>query len=447
MTAEESIAKTSTELKKRMKGSTSLQKLLRRINSGKATFADTAAYSDQVALMVGDVLSDCVRDPQTAKFSGRVAEALLKEQYEEINSVMQTVQAALDKQRGLHIAPQKAALPLDRIKAAAYSLVDVKATAEQLVRRAESAPVTVVRSYHDQYIHENAMFRSSAGLRCFLVRTTDGKCCKWCSAKAGRYEYGEHPEDIFRRHDNCGCTVTYENGRQRQNVWSKEKWEVPEAGTGAPKPTILNYAQGKELQAKNMQYRGLTSPAQSGIMEENNRKPITQITNSAIERVPVKPIAGYTEEQWLEIQRQHRELLEYSRANNEHKEIAFVFDRDLKNRREFVGKDDRLDFGNGIYGSNLFIMHNHPRNGSYSATDIAFMISHSEVSALSIVKNCGDVETLTKLKNFDAEKLKTDFGRILRTTVKTESEQEYAKAVKKLLEKHSKEGGMLEWKR
>lgn len=267
MTAEEAIAKTSAELKKRMKDSSSIQKLLRRINSGKVTFADTAEHSNQVALMVGDVLSDCVRDPQTAKFSGRVAEALLKEQYEEINSVMQTVQAALDKQRGLHIAPQKAALPLDRIKAAAYSLVDVKATAEQLVRRAESAPVTVVRSYHDQYIHENAMFRSSAGLRCFLVRTTDGKCCEWCSAKAGRYEYGEHPEDIFRRHDNCGCTVTYENGRQRQNVWSKEKWEVPEAGAGAPKPAVLNYARGKELQAKNMQYRGLTSPAQGGIIK------------------------------------------------------------------------------------------------------------------------------------------------------------------------------------
>ncbi|MBQ8904858.1 MAG: hypothetical protein IJY85_00635 [Ruminococcus sp.] len=58
--------------------------------------------------------------------------------------------------------------------------------------------------------------------------------------------------------------MTYENGRQRQNIWSKEKWEVPEAGAGVPKPTVLNYAQGKELQAKNMQYRGLTSKSKNG---------------------------------------------------------------------------------------------------------------------------------------------------------------------------------------
>ena len=29
------------------------------------------------------------------------------------------------------------------------------------------------------------------------------------------------PKDVYRRHDNCGCSVTYENGRQRTFAFGK----------------------------------------------------------------------------------------------------------------------------------------------------------------------------------------------------------------------------------
>ncbi|MBR1422935.1 MAG: hypothetical protein IJ571_05790 [Ruminococcus sp.] len=32
------------------------------------------------------------------------------------------------------------------------------------------------------------------------------------------------PHDVFRRHDNCGCSVTYEDGGMRQQVWCKRDW-------------------------------------------------------------------------------------------------------------------------------------------------------------------------------------------------------------------------------
>ena len=40
-------------------------------------------------------------------------------------------------------------------------------------------------------------------------------------------------------HDNCDCTVTFENGRKRQDVWSKREWEAPEADAGAGEPVRL----------------------------------------------------------------------------------------------------------------------------------------------------------------------------------------------------------------
>lgn len=182
---------------------------------------------------------------------------------------------------------------------------------------------------------------------------------------------------------------------------------------------------------------------ESGIIEETSKKPVTPITDSFIERVPKVEISGYTDEQRNFIQKQHKELLEYSRRNNNNNEVAFVFNGDLTNRREFTGADDRLDFGTSLYGKDLFVMHNHPRNSSYSDTDIAFLLSSDNIKALSIVKNNGFVEVLTKTNKFNKEALMIDFKRQYKKIVKTGSDAEIDKAVRKFIV-NNKEG--LEWK-
>ncbi|MGN1107506.1 MAG: hypothetical protein ACI4RH_12720 [Huintestinicola sp.] len=64
--------------------------------------------------------------------------------------------------------------------------------------------------------------------------------------------------------------------------------------------------------------------------------------------------------------------MRYSHDNNNHNEVAFVFNNDFSSRKEFMGTDDKLDFGGGLYKKDLFVMHNYPRNSSYSDTDIVF---------------------------------------------------------------------------
>ena len=60
-----------------------------------------------------------------------------------------------------------------------------------------------------------------------LVRTAEAKCCDWCAALEGEYDYGSAPDDIYRRHEFCRCTVTYKTEKVSQSVWSKTKWETP----------------------------------------------------------------------------------------------------------------------------------------------------------------------------------------------------------------------------
>lgn len=181
-----------------------------------------------------------------------------------------------------------------------------------------------------------------------------------------------------------------------------------------------------------------------GIIEGKSKKPITKITDTAVNSVPRIEIHGYTDEQCDFIQKQHKELLEYSRTNNDSKEVAFVFDGDLKNRKEFFGSDDRLDFGSEMYGKDLFVMHNHPRNNSYSIDDIVEFFGGNNVKSLSIVKNNGKVEVLTKVTDYDRMITIRELDRMIRKHIKTGSDSEYHSIVNKFLNKYVRLG-VIEW--
>ena len=89
--------------------------------------------------------------------------------------------------------------------------------------------------------------------------------------------------------------MTYENGRKRQDVWSKRTWEAPDKEAESQKPTVLNREQAQKLQADNAPKR-LTGGGESGIINEKSNKPIIAITDSVIQNVQYVGIYGYTEE-------------------------------------------------------------------------------------------------------------------------------------------------------
>lgn len=189
---------------------------------------------------------------------------------------------------------------------------------------------------------------------------------------------------------------------------------------------------------------GLTSGEKNGRIGERSDKPVTPVTDKAIERVPLAKIYGLTDEECAVIQNEHRELLKYSRDNNSSGEAAFVLNADLKRIDVFEGSDKEIEFGGRLRGSNLIVLHNHPRNSSYSDTDIAFLLSADGVKTLTIIKNNGSVETLTKTDRFVKDKALAKFRRTYKDTVKMGTDTEKDKAVAKFLKY---EGSGLEWNR
>lgn len=187
---------------------------------------------------------------------------------------------------------------------------------------------------------------------------------------------------------------------------------------------------------------------ESGIIKEKSKKPITPITDKAISCIPKVDIEGYTEEQCLEIQKQHKELLKISKEQNDNKEVAFVLKNDVSKMitEPIKGTDEKIDFGSALQGKDLFVMHNHPRNSSYSLNDIIEFIKNDSIKTFTIVKNDGNIEVLTKLKGYDRLSLLTELQRMEKKRIKTGSDSEYRKVIDKFLSKHQ-EGGLFEWKK
>lgn len=247
-----------------------------------------------------------------------------------------------------------------------------------------------------------------------------------------------------------GAKVRYFQRQDEYVKFSKamglpEQWErITVDGKNALGSKLPKKAESvNKITAENVAKSG-----KSGIIKEKSKKPITPITDKAISCIPKVDIEGYTEEQCLKIQKQHKELLKFSKEQNENKEVAFVLKNDVSRMitEPIKGTDEKIDFGSALQGKDLFVMHNHPRNSSYSLNDIIEFIKNDSIKTFTIVKNDGNIEVLTKLKGYDRLSLLTELQRMGKKRIKTGSDSEYRKVIDKFLSKHQ-EGGLFEWKK
>lgn len=389
MTAQEDLAR-------RIERDTVCRAVQKKIDEGKADFTDTARYTDRAAELLGMVLADYVPDmPPDERET--LCKALLRQRYLDTNAMLNAVQRTLDAAQGLHLAPQIADYPEERVDQAAHSLADETVPVETIVRRAKSAPATIARSFHDDYIEKNAAFRSSAGLKCYITRNAAAKCCEWCTKMAGRYSYGEEPEDVYRRHDNCSCSVTYENGRKRQDVWSKRTWEVPGKDAGASKPAVFSQEQAQTLQDE----KGLTKPAGSGKMKladsDDSWHPITE---ASIQAIP--SISAFPEKVNSAIEQHCRELLSSLIDDKMGTEgTVSICLRDLTSKsakgEQGVGTVSPIKLDEPFIS-----IHNHPSNKSFSELDLSHFVTTENMAGMCVVGNSGEnVYILKKAEGFN----------------------------------------------
>jgi hypothetical protein len=70
-------------------------------------------------------------------------------------------------------------------------------------------------------MHENLQVQSNFGLDPTVVRTAESGACPWCRRLSGTYDYADVSErgnDVWRRHNDCRCEITYNMGGSSEVV-------------------------------------------------------------------------------------------------------------------------------------------------------------------------------------------------------------------------------------
>lgn len=115
-----------------------------------------------------------------------------------------------------------------------------KKSFENIISNILGEPVSnLCHAFYDQYVEANVRFRSRAGMKELIIRRQLGKCCKWCADLAGIYTPENAPADIYRRHDNCKCMVTYKDENGYTDVWSKKEYETQKEARRAREYELL----------------------------------------------------------------------------------------------------------------------------------------------------------------------------------------------------------------
>ncbi len=137
-----------------------------------------------------------------------------------------------------------------------------------------------------------------------------------------------------------------------------------------------------------------------------------EITDIAIEKAEAPDIPYYTAEQNQKFKELNKELLRKAKNENDHNEVAFLFNPNTLSFEYEFGDVNSVNILNNHLArdmirnaeeSNLFLLHNHPSTKTFSYSDIGVLLTNDKISGITAVSNAGVVNTLYKTPKYDAE--------------------------------------------
>lgn len=196
------------------------EKRLKDVDFKVTSYKDVNDY----AVAVGEILTSAFNehiDASSMDFIENILNDRLKENHRLITNVGRVVQEQLNKQAKIGLAVQIPDINQSRIDGLVGRLISDDFEKSKWLL--DSPIINFSQAVVDDMVKKNAEFHFNVGMSPKIIREETGKCCKWCKNLAGTYSYPDVPKDVYRRHENCKCTVDYIPKKGvRQNVHSKQ---------------------------------------------------------------------------------------------------------------------------------------------------------------------------------------------------------------------------------
>lgn len=211
--SQELLKAVAKDFKTNYSKSKEVARLLKKIETGKATHSD----SYQFALKVSEFLNKAINGNMTGntlpngKLYYHIAEEvltpLLNNNHVLATNYAKDVQTILNSKDDIPIKGRVAKINADRVEGicSEYSRADTfEATKDELNASIENYTLSSV----DDTILENTKLLNNLGYHEVVERVSDVGACKWCRSLEGVYDYSPSMDNtVFKRHKRCRCTI------------------------------------------------------------------------------------------------------------------------------------------------------------------------------------------------------------------------------------------------
>lgn len=189
------------------------QKLYAQIKKGNASYATTGKLAQQIGKDLGRTLR--MHAPLINIDEWDLDDLIPKSlglDHAMVTTACKEVQENMNKDAGINLKFQEPKFDWDRVDGFIKELRDHAENFSDIEKGFYDQLENFSRNVSDEAMRDNANLAWRAGMKTVIIRIADAKCCKWCSSVAGRYDYNEVKDtgnDVWRFHENCGCTIDY----------------------------------------------------------------------------------------------------------------------------------------------------------------------------------------------------------------------------------------------
>lgn len=195
--------------------SSEVQKLMKAVGNGTATYAEALEYSSLLSKLLVESASE-VYPNDSQKVLGMLKNAqYCRNYFKHVDKYLYDLQSSLNKGSGLGMKPVKMIKYNQLLDQSVSSSDDYKADIEKYKSKAELS----ANKHVDTYQQYNAKTQTKAGYKVTVSRTYDGvglsdkRACTWCLERAkSNVPYDEaFKNGMFQRHEGCHCIIEYNN--------------------------------------------------------------------------------------------------------------------------------------------------------------------------------------------------------------------------------------------
>lgn len=225
-----------------------LRRVNNRIRDGTATTKDAHLFAEELGEDLAQAFRETIKpgvlpdDRMYYNIASRVVEPMMLENFELSQAKASEIQTLVFREAGMGINPVKATYPKGRVSGLIDKITEAQ-TLEEILRWLDEPLINTTISFYDDWLISNADWQRSTGMEPKIKRELGSAelrasrkrsyfvPCQWCQSLAGQYDYGEQPDDFFRRHESCRCVITLDRpgSNRRAGGWGKMVWQASRA--------------------------------------------------------------------------------------------------------------------------------------------------------------------------------------------------------------------------